>query len=263
MPSSRYYKFKEVHHKEKIKKLKILLLSVTGFFLCLSIIWLFLISSLFKIKDIHIISDSTYLNRDDILKTISSIAPLGLSKNLLILSKFRLKSELAASFPAITDITIGKDLFHTLIVSFKKRIPIGIWCDITRCYYFDKEGIVFADAPQTEGSLILKITDLSKSNVSLSDKVLDSGRINFVINFSDNINKLDTFKILEFKINPNPSVDFEAITNKNWSIYLDDRQDPALAVSNLLTILDEAVKNTGNIEYIDLRIPSRIFYKLK
>ena len=97
----------------------------------------------------------------------------------------------------------------------------------------------------------------------MGDKVLGDNRIYFIINFIDIVGKIDKFKILEFKIKPSSSVDFEAVTDTGWLIYLDDTQDPKVAVNNLLTVLDEAVKNTGNLEYIDLRIPSRIFYKLK
>lgn len=270
MPSSRYYKFKEVSHKEKIKKIKFLFFSVGICGLFLVVMWVIFLSPIFKIKNIDIISNNTYLEDSDIKKIISGIAPWGLKENLIFVSNSRLKAELTAMFPAITDISVKKKLFNTLTVNFKKRIPIGIWCQPTgdelqagNCYYFDKDGIVFAGAPQTEGSLILKLTDLSKNNSSLGDRVLDKNQINFVINFSNEINENGKFKILEFKIKPNSSVNFEAITDKDWSIYLDDTQDVKIAANNLLTILDEVVKKTGNLEYIDLRIPSRIFYKLK
>ena len=56
----------------------------------------------------------------------------------------------------------------------------------------------------------------------------------------------------------------EAITNHGWAIYLDQNQDPVLEAENLFTILNEAIKtNDSKLEYVDLRIPSRIFYKLK
>lgn len=270
MPSSRYYKFKEVSRKERIKKLKNLFLFIVISGLFLGIIWMIFLSPFFKIKKINIVSENAYLNRDDIMKIISETAPLGFRENLLLVSKFRLKKELTAAFPAIKDITIKKSLFHTLMVDFRQRIPVGIWCypaggqpQADNCYYFDSEGIAFAYAPQTEGGLILKITDLSKNDISLGNKVLDNGRINFVMDFMDKIDKINTFRILEFKVIPSSSVDFEAVTDNGWSIYLDDKQEPASAVNNLMIVLDEAIKNTGNLEYIDLRIPSRIFYKLK
>ena len=262
MSSSRYYRFKTISKEEKIKKLKILFSLLLLLTIILTAFWLIFLSSLLKIQNINF-SDNTVLNRDDALNIISDIAPFGLGENLLILSKSRLKSELAAAFPSVTDITIRKKLFNTIIINFDKRIQIGIWCNDKNCFYFDKDGVAFADTPETEGSLILKIKDLSKNDILLGDKVLDDNQINFIINFSDKVAENNKFKILEFKIKPNFSVDLEAVTDKNWSIYIDEKQDPAMAVNNLLSILEEAVKNTGNLEYVDLRIPSRVFYKLK
>ena len=262
MSSSRYYRFKTISKEEKIKKLKILFSLLFLLTIILTAFWLIFLSSLLKIQNINF-SDNTVLNRDDALNIISDIAPFGLGENLLILSKSRLKSELAAAFPSVTDITIRKKLFNTIIINFDKRIQIGIWCNDKNCFYFDKDGVAFADTPETEGSLILKIKDLSKNDILLGDKVLDDNQINFIINFSDKVAENNKFKILEFKIKPNFSVDLEAVTDKNWSIYIDEKQDPAMAVNNLLSILEEAVKNTGNLEYVDLRIPSRVFYKLK
>ena len=262
MPSSRYYRFKTISKEEKIKKLKNLFFSLLLFIAILTAFWLIFLSSFFKIQNINF-SDNTVLNHDNMLSIISNIAPFGLGENLLVLSKSRLKSELAAAFPSITDIAIEKKLFHTLTINFDKRIQIGIWCHNKSCYYFDKNGVAFANTPETEGSLILKIEDLSKNDVLLGDKVLGDNQINFIINFSNKVAENNKFKILEFKIKPNSSVNLEAVTDKNWSIYLDEKQDPAAAVNNLLSILEEAIKNTGNLEYIDLRIPSRIFYKMK
>lgn len=269
MPSSRYYRFKTISKKEKNKKIKILFFLLFFSILILTAFWLIFISFFFNIQNINF-SDNTTLNRDNVLNIISNIAPFGLSENLLILSKSRLKSELAAAFPFITDITIKKKLLHTITVEFNKRIQIGIWChppgdepQADNCYYFDKDGVAFAKTPETEGSLILKIEDGSKNNISLGDRVLSGDQINFIIVFSSKIAENNKFKILEFKIKPNSSVDLEAITDKNWSIYLDEKQEPVAVANNLLSILEEAIKNTGNLEYIDLRIPSRIFYKLK
>ena len=262
MPSSRYYRFKTISKEEKIKKIKILFFLFFLLSIILTVLWLIFLSSFLKIQNINI-SDNTVLNRDDILNIIANSAPFGLSENLLILSKSQLKSGLAAVFPSITDITIKKKLFHTVIVGFYKRIQIGIWCGNMGCYYFDKTGVAFAKTPETEGSLILKIEDLSKNDILLGDKVLDNNLINFIIAFNAKISENNKFKILEFKIKPSYSVDLEAVTDKNWSIYIDEKQDPVMAVNNLLSILEEAVKNTGNLEYVDLRIPSRVFYKMR
>jgi len=211
------------------------------------------------------------ITTNDIRKLIITGAPLNLGENLFILSKNQIKSELVAAFPTITGINIKKELFHGLIINFEKRVQIGIWCQpntdptlADNCYYFDKEGIIFKEAPQTEGTLILKIKDYENKKVSLGNQILNNSQLKFITDFNNEIIKNNQIKITEFKIGPSVNSNLEAISDRGWSIYLDQNQDPALEANNLFTILNEVIKDkASNLEYIDLRIPSRVFYKMK
>ncbi len=270
MPSSKYWRFKTIKKEERVKRRKVIFFWFSFTVAFLTIMWSFFMSPFFKITEIKL-PENDFITNNDIHKLMINSAPLNLGENIFILSKNRIKSGLAAAFPAITDISIKKEPFHGLIVNFEKRIQIGIWChpasdqpQADNCYYFDKEGIVFKEAPQTEGALILKMEDFEKKEVSLGDKILSNEHLFFITTFNNKIIENNQFKIIEFKIKPNPSVDLEAITSKNWSIYLDQNQDPVLEANNLFTILNEVIKDkTSSLKYIDLRLPSRVFYKFR
>lgn len=225
-------------------------------------------SPFFKITEIKL-PENNFITNSDIHKLMINSAPLNLGENIFILSKNRIKSELAAAFPAITDISIKKEPFHGLIVNFEKRIQIGIWCRPTgdqpladNCYYFDKEGIIFKEAPITEGALILRIQDFGGESAILGGKAIKESTLNFIAGFNSKIIESDRFGIVEFKIKPASNLDLEAVTDRGFSVYLDETQDPAIVATNLFAVLDESVKNSaGNLAYIDLRIPNgRIFY---
>ena len=265
MPSSKYWRFKTIKKEKRAKRWKVIFFWFSFTVAFLTIMWLFFFSPFFKITEIKL-PENDIVTNNDIHKLIIDSAPLNLGENIFILSKNQIKSGLAAIFPTITDISIKKEPFHSLIVNFEKRIQIGIWCQpqADNCYYFDKEGIVFKEAPQTEGALILKIEDFEKKEVSLSDKVLSNEQLTFITKFNNKITENNQFKIIEFKITPSANFDLEAITDRGWSIYLDQNQDPVLEANNLFTILNEVIKNkASNLEYIDLRLPSRVFYKMK
>jgi cell division septal protein FtsQ len=265
MPSSKYWRFKAIKKEEKAKRWKVIFFWFSFTVAFLTIIWSFFFSPFFKITEIKL-SRSDIITNNDIHKLIVNSAPLNLGENIFILSKNQIKSGLAAIFPNITDISIKKELFHGLIVNFEKRIQIGIWCQpqADNCYYFDKEGIIFKEAPQTEGALILKIEDFEKKEVSLGDQILNYNQLKFIAEFNNKITENNQFKIIEFKIASSKNFDLEAITDRGWSIYLDQNQDPVLEANNLFTILNEVIKNkASNIEYIDLRLSSRVFYKMK
>ena len=263
MPSSKYWRFKAIKKEERAKRWKVIFFWFSFTVAFLTIMWLFFFSPFFKITEIKL-PENDIVTNNDIHKLIIDSAPLNLGENIFILSKNQIKSGLAAIFPNITDISIKKEPFHGLIVNFEKRIQIGIWCNNANCYYFDKEGIVFKEAPQTEGALILKIEDFEKKGVSLGDQVLNYNQLKFIAEFNNKITENNQFKIIKFKITPSANFNLEAITDRGWSIYLDQNQDPVLEANNLFTILNEVIKNkASNLEYIDLRLPSRIFYKMK
>lgn len=236
----------------------------------ISIMWLFFMSPFFKITKITL-PENDIVPKNEINNLVANNAPLNLGENIFIFSKNKMKLSLVAAFPAITNISVKKELFHGLDINFEKRIPIGIWCQPTdtkpetgNCYYLDKEGIIFREAPTTEGSLILKIRDSEKKDIAPGNQVLNNNQLKFIIEFNDEIIEKNQFKIMEFSIKPSANFDLRATTDQGWSIYLDQNQNPALEASNLFTILNDAIKNKiKNLDYVDLRIPSRIFYKLK
>lgn len=263
MPSSKYWRFKTIKKEARVKRWKVIFFWFSFTVAFLTIAWAFFFSPFFKITEIKLPENDVVAN-NDIHELIINSAPLNLGENIFILSKNQIKSGLAAIFPTITDISVKKEPFHGLTVNFEKRIQIGIWCNNANCYYFDKEGIVFKEAPQTEGSLILKIEDFEKKEVSLGDQVLNNDRLKFIAEFNNKITENNQFKIIEFKITSSANFDLEAITDRGWSIYLDRNQDPVSEANTLFTILNEVIKNkASNLEYIDLRLPSRVFYKMK
>jgi len=269
MPSSRYYRFKTANREEKTRRRDVVFFWVVFFASLIIIIWSFFLSPFFKITNIKIPKNDIVAN-ENINQFMENKLPFGLEKNLFFMPKNKLKTDLAAAFPAITSIIIKKELFHSLNIDFEKRIQVGFWChpagdepQAEKCYSFDKEGIIFKEAPISEGLLILKIKDV-KNQALIGDKVIDESSLKFILDFNDEINKISRFKIVEFKIKPNPNIELEAVMDGGWIIYLDKNQDPPLVINNLFTTLNESVKDkTSNLEYIDLRILTRVFYKLR
>ena len=271
MPSSRYYRFKIVDREEKIRRRNMIIFWTVFAGGLITIAWSFFFSPFFRITEIYLL-ENDMVAETDIQNSIIRNRPLNIGKSLLGLSERRLSDDLAAAFPAITDISVNKEFFHGLTINFEKRLPLGLWCPKgdpsgpagTVCYFFDKEGIIYKEAPQTEGALILKVINFENLDVLPGQKVLSGDILNFIIAFNGHINESENLKMIEYKIKPAPDIDFEAVTGGGWSVYIDPSRSAAEAAANLFTVLNESVKNNAdNLLYVDLRIPSRIFYKMK
>ena len=84
---------------------------------------------------------------------------LGLNNYFTWPSRVKLKDPLVAS------VDIDKRLLEKkILVKVEERQSYGIWCvSLSECYWFDKEGVLFEEAPVSEGHLILRIdSDVKK-----------------------------------------------------------------------------------------------------
>src|SRR3989344_3587595 len=115
MPSSRYYRFKTTEEKERKRQLTARFFWSAFTIALLTIIWSFFMSPFFKITEIQL-PESDIVTKKDINGLISVNLPFKIGKNLLLLASNTLKKDLAAAFPTITNLSIRKELFHTVTV---------------------------------------------------------------------------------------------------------------------------------------------------
>jgi len=231
--------------------------------LALAIIFLFLLlaagialSPMLKAKEINIYGNKE-IDSEEIKNNIQSI-------NILLMTTNGLKNKLLKNFPKISAIEIRKNILkRTIAVTITERKGLGIICkeNIGNCFYIDKNGVIFEDAPQTSGSLILLIKDSSSEDFSLGKKILEEQIVGSIADFKEGLFSLTNIKINWFEIYIHPPKESKVITSEGWYLLLDLTRDIKKQLSILKTALDEKIKDRKNLEYIDLRIENRIYYK--
>jgi len=136
---------------------------------------------------------------------------------------------------------------------------------ITKCFYIDKEGIVFKESPLISGSLVLNIFSSKKQLVDLRNEVVSPEAIDFILTINKELPKIKTvtgpsWQILDFKI-ISPE-DLRVRTTQGCQIYF----NPTYSVDSQLKALEMALEkeikeNWPSLEYIDLRIEGRVYYR--
>lgn len=216
-------------------------------------------SSVFKIKNI-LIENNKFLTNEEILislkqKVLSTFfgGQAGF-ENILAWPS----GEIKISDPAILNIDIEKEWWkREVLVKVNERERFAIWCNsqANNCYWIDKEGYVFADAPVTEGSLVFTIFDKGNSNLFLGARVEED---RFVGNF---ISILKNFYRTGFEIKKITSdsalKEIRIATLEGPFFIFSTRVDPS---KNLSLIKD---LDLNKVEYIDLTVDDKIFYKNK
>lgn len=265
-----YIREKQEKRKKLIFKLKLYGSFIFLFLSIIGITYVIIYSSLFQIKDINrgILKgdvkdfDKTVFNLKFFFATNSKISSILGADNILIW-KNQAKDFIKYQ-PTISDLTIKKDYLNKIIsINIDSRQKFGALCSNVNlnieCWWFDENGIIFKEAPQIEGEIIYKINDLSGKKFKIGEMALPQ-------NLFDNVIKI--FKVLE-------EIKLSVKTLNIYSLelqegYIESPLMPKIYFSlrfapNFNNAIFQNLKEIGlqKIEYIDLRIENRVYYKTK
>lgn len=223
------------------------------------IIYVLLYSPIFQIREFKI-AGTKRLTDEETLRILQSIVLqtkldnfLG-AKNLLTWNE----KEADVSKTALAAASISRDwLRQSINISVQERERVAIWCDIHDfCYWIDHTGLLFEEAPKTEGSLILTIND-PDTELIRGTQIVEERFAPHLVKLITGISKLQfpikkltyerKLQELQMEIYAGPDILFSI------------RFDPELNLASLQT-LQEKIGLKG-IRYIDLRVENRIFYK--
>lgn len=185
--------------------------------------------------------------------------------NILFASSETIKDSLRENFPIIKSVDIDKGLFNkNLTVEINEKEAVGIWCknESDKCFYFDREGVMFKPALRFSGEIFLTIEDGRGRGFNLADS-FDDRELFEKIGLTRGI--LDELKFIGYSnfFLPQGSFEFWIKTKEGWYVYLDKENDVPIQLVALKKFLEEKipVSRRQSLQYIDLRVNNRIYYK--
>ena len=164
--------------------------------------------------------------------------------------------------PQIKSINIKKHYWGKKIEArVVERSPYGTWCagsEAPECFWFDEDGYIFKRGLPSEGNIIKSVNDLSGRKLGLGNTVLEN-------NFFSNLK--GAFEILEksgigvraIELKDLALEEVVAKTTEGPLVYFSLRFSSANS-ADLLGTLGEG-KSFSKLQYVDLRIPNRAYYK--
>ncbi len=146
---------------------------------------------------------------------------------------------------------------RSLVVTVTPRQRVGLWCDATQsCVWFDSSCTAFAPGPQPEGALIPFVVDNQARPVPIGSSIVDQGACKNLLNvfaFLDAVHVAGA--LISFDA---VSTDLTAHASGTPEFLFNLRTDPSFAVG---PVLEKLAPLFDRIQYIDVRIPDRIYYK--
>lgn len=190
--------------------------------------------------------------------------------NLILADKGRMKSVLTDKFKRIGNVEIAKDFPNKIEVRIKERKSMLIFCDGDNFWIINEKGEAYAEADFVSNELgeedLIVIKNIDKKNVSREDVFVEDSLMQFAIGIKEGLrSELDIEIEKEYLTPALVSGDLRVKTSEGWRIFFNKDLGNKKTLEMLKVILDENIDQDkrANLEYIDLRINNKAYYKLK
>ncbi len=256
--------------KEKLRAVLISVGSAVFLVACISFARL----SYFQIQEIKFIGSGTEQDTQELRASIDNLL-LG-NYALVVPRRFifgmsgrTLEQHLLATLPRFETISITKQFPHALSVSYVKRTFFALLCndaassDARACGYVDRTGFAYEDAPEASGSLIVKIkSDLPA--VKVGTQAIDESTTRQMALFGGGMQRIAGLRLIAYELSMRAPDELRMHVADGFTLIVKKTDDPETVLRVLRTVLDEEIKDKkSKLEYIDLRLGNKVFYKFK
>ncbi len=219
------------------------------------IVVIFILRQAFAITSVKVISN---LRSPEITQEVHASLGSWQQSNLLTMDAGTLESALQRLDPMIKSISVQRSWPHGVSVSVILKQPSLGWSSGNQTYLLDRDGTVISALPA--GSTLPVVVDGSNLPVKLGDRVTSSRFVDFTTSVTNGLPalgvKATTLAVKE------TTFDLYVNTNKGYQLVFDTTRPVAQQLADLKTILVSlAAQKRTAVEYIDLRIDGKAYYK--
>lgn len=190
--------------------------------------------------------------------------------NIILLKKDRIGRILMDNFKLIEKLEIKKYFPDTLTISIKEKNPMLILSSGGQEYVIDDLGVAYEKADFESDFLrenkLLTLEDGGGRKISTKEETLSPDYIKFILDVKDRLKSyLDIGTSQTVKTSNIASGDITMETDDGWKINLNAEVGADKEVEMLKVVLDNKIEKEkrGELEYVDLRINNKVYYKFK
>lgn len=239
-----------------------------------TIIYIFLFSGRLAVADIQI-SGTKNIDRDmiaeDIRREISGkyldIIP---KDNLMLMDKARIAEKLRRDFKKIESIETRKKFPSSFLVKIGEHDPSILLCVSDHCFSIDKKGIIYdeakIDVPARGEEDLPIIRDMSSDDYHINDNAVTVEYADFISHLRERIkSNLEIDLDREFETPNIVSDDIRAKASQGFTILFSRSVGMEKSIDELRAVIGPKIEREkmADLEYIDLRIDNKIYYKFK
>lgn len=221
-----------------------------------STVYLIFFSSFFRVNEI-IFAETKYVSRDELNKVVEDSR--GIINNNIITFGFSNFESRLGDVTGVKSFKIIRKFPSKIYIEIEEKSPIFVWQILDYKYLVDDSGYAWANYEDKYASLPVVI-DTKNVPVQVGAKLVPNGFVVFVKDILGNFEGVTSTKITKIEVLDIVS-DLKVTSSAGWYVYFDASRTAKNELTSLVRVLEEVRKKGSNLEYVDLRIDNRIFYK--
>jgi hypothetical protein len=213
-------------------------------------------SPYFKTKEV-IFSDTRYVSSEELDGVVEESR--GIVNNNTITFGFLNFEKRLGEVTGVKNFKIMRRFPNDIYIEIEEKSPIFVWQILDKKYLIDESGYAWANYEDKYASLPTVI-DTKNVPVQMGSRIVPSGFVGFVQDLSSNFEGTTSTKITRLEVLDIVS-DLKVTSAAGWYVYFDTTRTAKNQLTSLVRILEEVRAKKRGLEYVDLRIDNRIFYK--
>lgn len=248
----------------KARRLIFLILAVVVAVVAMGI---FMFSDRFKVNRIIVVGNDSVSDErveeqinSDQDGTVWGIFP---RSNIFFFNTERAAARLMEEIVQIRQVKVTRQMPDTLKVYIEEREPALVWVTGEREYYLDLEGVISKELRGNPEFSLPTLRDESNREVQTKEKLVAKSFVDFAVSLANTFQSETGLEYEELSTPAPISREIRVRTAFGWYIYFTSERTLQSQYQKLLLILNKELKKgqKEKLEYVDLRIKDKIFYK--
>lgn len=225
--------------------------------------WLMFFTDTFVVQAVTVVDA-----REHTTESIRGIVEPFIGKKILFIQTDILEQQVRSDIPQIRSVYIVRKLPGTLKVIAQEKTPALLLLSNKKYHFVDEEGIPYEEARlETLPGVVLPVVknNDAAATVLLGAPALDESFVTFVRKAQDELPDIIDAQVAEIRIPSLAAREVHFLLDNNWVIRFDTTRPLESQLNVLQRLLEHTIpqEDQKNIDYIDLRIQNRVYYKLR
>ena len=228
-------------------------------------VWLLFYIDVFTIQAVTVVDarEHTLLATREVIERRLEQMPLG--RNIFFVQTKVLESDIMGAVPQVRSVHVVRKLPGTIKAIVQEKTPVMLLLSNQQYYFVDADGVAYEEARlDTLPGVVLptvKNNDVT-ATVTLGAAVVTPLFVSFLQKVQNELPEKINSEVAEIRIPSLSAREMHVVLNTNWQI----RFDVMRSAERQFDILQQIIaamsdEEKASLEYIDLRVPNRVYYR--